>query len=316
MSKSKRSFNKEYVLINGVKHFVLYYEVPGTDVLIYLHGGPGQATSNLAYLTDQDITTHTTVYYDQRGAGKTLLKNWRSTRDVTLDQLLNDLRALIAYVKARYRRDKVALLGHSWGSLLGTEYIKRYPEDVLCYIGVGQMVNTKAGERAGLDELTRRVDRGNPKDIRTIHELQDYPDNTHPKHRMNDMIKLRRLQAKYGIGADVKALAKVFVRSPIFTPLDFVAMALGTFVNKKLEETDFEYDTSGFTQYPVPIYYVLGVNDWQVPSVVAAEYHATINAPRKAIYWIEEAGHVPNLENTEAFNNAISQVLADARSLG
>ena len=39
----KRDFITEYVEINGIKKFFLYYEVPGTEVVLYLHGGPGSA---------------------------------------------------------------------------------------------------------------------------------------------------------------------------------------------------------------------------------------------------------------------------------
>ena len=275
-----------------------------------MHGGPGQATSNLAYLTDKDITTHTMVYYDQRGAGKTLLKNWRSKKEITLELLLEDLHEIVAFIKAKYKKDKVALLGHSWGSLLGTEYIKKYPEDILCYISVGQMVNTIAGEKAGFDELMRRVNQNDQKLMKKIHQLGNYPFNLDKENRMKQMIKVRNLQAKHGIGTNVKEMFKVFIKSPIFTPLDFVAMFVGTFKNKRLEEVDFSYDTSDFKHYQIPIYYVLGENDWQVPSVVAAAYHESLSAPKKAIFWIKNAGHVPSLENTKDFNQAISEILA------
>ena len=38
--------------------------------------------------------------------------------------------------------------------------------------------------------------------------------------------------------------------------------------------------------YKVPVYYILGRNDWQAPYVIAQEYLEGINAPYKKLYLI------------------------------
>jgi pimeloyl-ACP methyl ester carboxylesterase len=55
--------------------------------MLVIHGGPGQSEAHFAYLLEEDSRALTTVYYDQRGAGKTLLKNPTKGDDVTFDQL-------------------------------------------------------------------------------------------------------------------------------------------------------------------------------------------------------------------------------------
>ena len=43
----------------------------------------------------------------------------------------------------RFNKDKVILMGHSYGSLLGASYVSRHPERVEKYIGIGQVVSSE-----------------------------------------------------------------------------------------------------------------------------------------------------------------------------
>ncbi|MCL2425803.1 MAG: alpha/beta hydrolase [Oscillospiraceae bacterium] len=311
----QRAYKKEYVLINGIKQFFLHYEVPDADVVLYLHGGPGSASSNFAYFTDKDISTHTMVYYDQRGAGKTLIKNKTLKAGATLPTMIEDLRQTIEYVKDLYNKDKVALIGHSWGSMLGTEYIKQYPNDILCYIGVGQVADYIAGEKVGYDKLLERIDRNNKKDMKKIYELGDYPFNTIENYSTKPVMTVRALQAKYGLAVNPKEFVKPFIKSPIFNLLDILALSLGLPVNKELDASVNEYDITSYKKYDVPMYYILGRDDWQVPSIVAADYFETIEAPVKRLWWIEDAGHFPSFDKPDEFNSAVYEALQDARGV-
>jgi pimeloyl-ACP methyl ester carboxylesterase len=60
--------------------------------------------------------------------------------------MLNDLKALIEYLRKEYNQEKVYLAGHSWGAYLGAIFTHRYPEYVKYYIGTGQKVTLKATE--------------------------------------------------------------------------------------------------------------------------------------------------------------------------
>jgi pimeloyl-ACP methyl ester carboxylesterase len=42
-----------------------------------------------------------------------------------------------------FSKEKLYLVGHSWGSVLGLFFIQRYPELVEKYVGCGQVVNMK-----------------------------------------------------------------------------------------------------------------------------------------------------------------------------
>ena len=140
-NKLKRSiYIEEYVPINGINQYLFH---SGTNklnpVMLFLHAGPGNAESLLAHVFQEkweDI--YTVVHWDQRGTGKTLTKN--PDEYPTIDSLLKDLLQIIQYLKKKYNKRKIILLGHSWGSVLGSTFIKHYPEEVAYYIGVSQII--------------------------------------------------------------------------------------------------------------------------------------------------------------------------------
>ena len=109
---------EEYVKINGISEYLVHYHAaPEAPVFLHIHGGPGAPASVFAYLVEAFPRNYTIVYYDQRGAGKTLRKNPFAKLSMAL--LRQDLLETVLYVKRTYKKEKIILLGHSWGSVPG-----------------------------------------------------------------------------------------------------------------------------------------------------------------------------------------------------
>ena len=141
-----------FVTLGGIPQWV---EVRGADVsnpvLIALHGGPGMPeTALLRHFNGALENVFTVVYWEQRGAGKSFSKTI-APESMTIDRFVRDLDELVDRVRARLSKDKVVLLGHSWGSALGTLYAARYPQKVAAYIGTGQIGNLPASETASYE---------------------------------------------------------------------------------------------------------------------------------------------------------------------
>ena len=84
--------------------------------------------------------------WDERGCGRSYYRNVDTDPDnetLTFDQQLKDLDALTDYLCDRFGQEKIIILGHSYGSMLGSRYVLAHPEKVSAYIGVGQCVNEK-----------------------------------------------------------------------------------------------------------------------------------------------------------------------------
>ncbi len=279
---------EECIPINGIRQYFLHCPAPGADtVLLYLHGGPGFSAAYRAYLLDPPLSSCSLVFYDQRGSGKTLLKNKSAVPTFSL--LLEDLHCTIRYLKEKYATDKILLLGHSWGSVLGSEYVLRYPDVVSAYIGMGQVVNMKKGEAATLEELQRRMQEKRSK----------------PVHKRRPSLLL---QYRYGMYPSIFSSIKSVWKSPVFSCRDLPSLVRAIFVNKELDRFLWEYDAEKSTVYSVPVYYILGKEDWQVPSILAARFFEVIQAPKKNLFWIPDAGHSTDIDNPKAFWSAIEEI--------
>jgi pimeloyl-ACP methyl ester carboxylesterase len=58
---------------------------------------------------------------------------------------------------------------------------------------------------------------------------------------------------------------------------------------------------SDSTEFEVPIFFLIGRLDWQVPSVIASRYFEAIKAPYKKLIWFEESAHSPPTEEPQKF---------------
>ena len=304
-------YTEEYVRINGIDQYFLHYPSPHKEVVIFLHGGPGSASSAFGYEVKKHWDFCNLVYYDQRGSGKTLRKNRTKAEDLSLDVMIADLKETVAYIKEKYRTDRVILLGQSWGSALGTQYVLRYPEDVVAFIGTGVVVDMRQGMmRVAYDKLKETlISKGANKDLDKLAALGDYPNVDRANFDKHVNI-FQKLQSKHGQSVDIGKMIKIGMKSPIFNFIDLYYLARGSKLSSGLfVDALLEYSILNITDYKLPVYYILGRDDWQVPSVAAAEYFEKINAPHKGLYWIENAGHVTEIDNTEGFCRAVRACL-------
>jgi pimeloyl-ACP methyl ester carboxylesterase len=312
--KNTRLINvEEYAPINGINQYLYHlgtsYDNP---VMLFLHGGPGSAESLFTRVFQgkwEDI--YTVVHWDQRGTGKTLIRN--PDKLPTIDLVLQDLFEVIQHLKKKYNKQKIVLIGHSWGSVLGSVFIRKYPEEIAYYIGVAQVIDMLENERVGYNKVKELIEQaGDIKSMKKLESIGEYPGNRvlFNKEFLKKVEVVRKLQGKYGIGIklDLSTWITVF-KSPIFKFSDIIAFMKIFRVNAKLHEFlgDFNLRTDA-ANYEVPIYYILGDSDWQAPYVIAQRYFEEIEAPNKGIFIIPNAGHMTMMEQPDLFFNALLEI--------
>ena len=297
--------------INGIEQYLFHagtkYDNP---VMLFLHGGPGFAESTLSYIFQEKWEEiFTVIHWDQRGAGKTLTKN--PDQHPTIDLLLEDLLEIIQYLKGKYHKQKIILFGHSWGTILGSIFIKKHPEEISYYIGTGQVINMFENEHVGYEKVKELASRANDKkSLRKLEALGDYPGDNHGIAFKNKSAKLRAVQGKYNLAATGNTSAILaLIKSPIFKLSDITALMKMDKPNKEVIEFWSKFDLrSESSEYKMPIYYVLGENDWQTPHVISEEYFKTIEAPRKKIYLIPDAGHMTMVDRPDLFIDTLVDI--------
>lgn len=147
-----------YLPIGGIEQYI---RVRGRScanpVLLVLHGGPGSTLGATACRWQGALeAAFTVVHWDQRGSGNTYYRD-PAAPPPTVERLLSDLDELVDALRARYGRDRLFLLGHSWGSLLGGLYALRRPEKLSAWLPVSQMVDFKRSEQVSAAEAIRRA---------------------------------------------------------------------------------------------------------------------------------------------------------------
>jgi pimeloyl-ACP methyl ester carboxylesterase len=85
-----------------------------------LHGGPGDVQSPFISTYAPYERDFVLVQWDERGTGQTFAKN--GAAGVTLERLIADGIDLARQLRRRFSGEKLILFGHSWGSLIATEW--------------------------------------------------------------------------------------------------------------------------------------------------------------------------------------------------
>lgn len=141
----------EQVPIHGTRQWILmrgYSEQ--LPVLLFLSGGPGGTERGWVRAHNAELEKHFVVaVWEQPGVGKSYPLAWTHREQLTLDQYVKDGVALAESLRRRFGQDKIFLMGHSWGSILGVWMAQRRPDLFHAYIGVGQMTSTLQDDQLG-----------------------------------------------------------------------------------------------------------------------------------------------------------------------
>lgn len=118
----------------------LYVRVTGSGVpCVFVHGGPGsnsnyfEVTQSATLLAKQ----FSMVYYDQRGSGRS---GSPKNKNFSLPRMLQDLEEIRQYLGYK----KWAVMGHSFGGIIATQYAKDYPVTVSKLLLINCTLNVNA----------------------------------------------------------------------------------------------------------------------------------------------------------------------------
>jgi pimeloyl-ACP methyl ester carboxylesterase len=178
-----------------------------SPVLLWLHGGPGAAQMPVARSFNADPEKDfLVVHWDQHGAGKSNPGDFDEST-MTFQQFLEDGHELTEVLKERFDKQKIYLLGHSWGTQVGIKLAQAYPEDYYAYISVGQVVDPAATQQVSYDWLLEQIENeGNQADLNRLHALGLPPYNDHEKY-----VEYINLVDSYGGDFDVSMSKLVWI---------------------------------------------------------------------------------------------------------
>jgi pimeloyl-ACP methyl ester carboxylesterase len=190
-----------YVQIGGIEQWIT---IRGEDrknpVLLLLHGGPGDATNPWGYAGFRNWLKHfTVVQWDQRGAGRTFGRNGAATAStITVERMVQDGIELAELLSKRLHKEKIVLVGHSWGSTLGVLMVKARPELFYAFVGTGQVADPSRNYAVAYVALVEKASReGNARAVRDLKEVGP------PPYKSGKGFAMQRKWANLFEGADV-----------------------------------------------------------------------------------------------------------------
>ncbi|WP_145408234.1 alpha/beta fold hydrolase [Paenibacillus xylanexedens] len=292
----------EQVNINGTDHEIM---IRGQDlnnpVILYIHGGPG--ASEIPYAKEvQDLleTRFTIVNYDQRASGKSY-HFFEDYSNLSANLLVQDALAITDYITTRLGKEKVILMGHSYGTYIGTLAAQQAPDKYEAYIGVGQMADIQQSETDGWNHVMEQARlAGHDEDV---HQLQQmYEAITQGKAFVpRDIVKRYGGASRLIDSPEATFFGMTF--SSEYTMLDAIRYNRGiTFSQEVLIGEAMNHPLpSKITKLDLPFYFIMGDYDYMTSSHAAQLFFDNIEAEHKEFISYNQSAHYPHYEEKQKF---------------
>jgi len=299
-----------YRQLGGLDQWVMIRgESAANPPMILLHGGPGWAETRFFRRFNASLETcFTIIYWDQRGAGMSYDPSI-SASSMTVEQFIADLDELVDFVCERLGRPRVAILGHSWGSVLGLLYGARYPGKVAGYVGCAQIGDWPQAEAASYKFTLAEAQRlGNRRAERKLRAIGP------PPYGADAVFTERTWSMRLEGGMRPQALWKmcqallggressIFELPRAWRGFHFTMDAMWPEVSR-LNLIDL------VPKLEMPVFFLLGRKDPFVPPETSVAYFDTLTAPSKKLVWFENSGHEPFVDEPGKFNATIADLV-------
>lgn len=278
----------------------LFYKIvgSGSDILVIVHGGPGNSMQSILPDLEPLAKNHTVIYYDQRGSGRSdLIKD---SERLSITKHIEDLETIRVYFKL----DKMTLVGNSWGGMLIGYYAVSYPDKVERMILHSPGEPTAAFMIKADEEMQARINRQfnseQKKRYEFVSDYQNWIKAADPKAVCREFYQMllpfyvskpeniRRLKGDVCAGSDDTVRYQQFVNEQIMASLgDWNLLPL-----------------LGAVKSPVLIIY--GDAD---PAFVETPEAWAEALPNSRLLIIKDSGHLPHVEQPEVFFKAVETFL-------
>ncbi|MGC2810042.1 MAG: alpha/beta hydrolase [Bradyrhizobium sp.] len=308
-----------FIDVGGIEQWV---QIRGEDrnnpVILFVHGGPGVSTIPISSGWQPWEKYFTVVQWDQRGTGRTYgATGSLIAPTMTLERMMQDGVELAEYLRTYLHKDKIILVGHSWGSFLGIHIVKQRPDLFYAYVGTGQVVGRVTFEKqfeitiAHLQALAQSANNG-----AALKELAPIlaqpimnPSNRLVAEKWSNALSLPSPENFKLVGPIPPAFM------PGFSLLDWYNWNSGTtFSAKYLRGPDGPMFQRNLAQlgleFALPMFFVEGGEDYITPIEPAEQYFESITAPHKEFVKLPGGDHFIPFDRPDEF---LSELVARVR---
>ncbi len=270
---------------------VIHYKKFGNgEPLLIINGGPGLNCEGFTPLAELLSDKFMTIIYDQRGTGKSELKQVDSTT-VTMSLMAKDMEAIRNYFKI----EKWIVLGHSFGGFMAEFYAVHYPEAIKAMI----LSSTGGIDLKILDYFNANIQ------IRLSQAERDslkYWSNEIKQGDTSYSAKLNK--AKY--------LSSAYLYNKEYIPKLAQRLAFGGYpqitslVYKDLFKMNFDCKEA-LKNFSKPVLIIQGRQDLTGDGVA---YEAHLTLKNSSLVFINKSGHYSWWEQSEQYKSEIEKFIA------
>lgn len=311
--------SSEYVSINGFENYIEYHESdPENPVLLVIHGGPGLPFADVSLLFDASFLEKVNiVFWHQFGAGNSFLKyvdpndgpasiafsKLLSSGALNKKRLIQDASEVVSHIKERFGKDRISVLGHSWGTVLSIELAISIPESLDKVILDGLFVNFNRNIEFACEWIEAVIYFYFPNSkedlvfLDELHMATEYSDDDIEKYYnmihsysglfaidcFEDFVMHQKIAREWGFASKVSKSALAY---ELYSEVDL-----------------YELNT---VQIPIAIY--SGIADVNTPTKVAKEYFEFLKSKDKRFVTFEHSGHDPFCSEPEKYQ---AELLSD-----
>ncbi len=291
-----------YVHLGGIDQWVT---IRGEDrqnpVLLFVHGGPGDVTNPWSFaLFAAWEKRFTVVQWDQRGAGRTLRETSQSVAStMTLDRIAQDGIELSECLRKHLGKDRIVLVAHSFGSILGLRMVQARPDLFYAYVGTGQVSDETKNYSVAYAALMEKAQAtGNQQAVAELRRIGP------PPYPNGEGYGVQRKWANSFEGADrflpgTLGLALVAPGNSVRDlndSIDGQILSGDRLVPQARSSTPKDLGL----EFAVPMFFFQGTEDFTTPTALARQYLGAIKAPHKEFVLIE-GGHFAVFMNSDQF---------------
>lgn len=281
---------QEAVEIGGIKQWIGIQGISDHNpVLLFLHGGPGNSSMRYGDRFTNELQKHfVVVQWDQRESGKTAKLN-SSSQPITVALMVSDAVEMINYLRARFSKEKIYLMGHSWGGFLGLMVASNHPNLLEAYFAVSPMVHQVESERLSLELMKRKA-----KETNNQKELNELSGINIPFQNGEQLYYHRKWLAKEMLtSAPLKPFVETWARKWL------------VLYNEASRINFFVYAP----EIKCPVYFLIGTRDYQTHFELTEEYYKMIKAEKKDLFWFSNSAHNLNLTEPLKLQEIVIAVL-------
>ena len=298
-------------------------------VLLYLHGGPGTAMIGWMDAIQRPWEDYfTIVQWDQRQTGKSYYPADDDNNPLTVARFVEDTEEVIQHLQRYLNQKKLFVLGHSWGTVLGMYMVKKHPDWLHAYIGLGQVVNMMDNEKTIYERLLAHAIRLEEKKlVSKLKAIGPYPNLQDPGRsfieqsqfvrwelsRIAGETMMHRLPHDGVVNYDeaLKIISLDRLTSPHLSLTDISNFVLGDKIalfrppHLTSEFMKIDLPNEIGSTFEAPVIFFTGRHDWHTPRVLSDKWHEEITSPHKELVHFNDSCHFVINEEPGRFLTAL-----------